>query len=342
VQTRIIVSSRGAYTVGNLDALIESMTDEQRITYKRAIIHQMLALFEAEIAERAHSSPALHDFLTEITRWLDTPTETNVVPLRRRINTLAANIPLDFALQKLAFAIDLDRDFPRYVRGIIDESPDFSPPQKEVLIALIADWQLEAAWALLRGSPVPAEPATDSAALDMLLSDAHWCYHQRLLNLLVRHFSLANWVHFRRAILYQALWLVESGIRADQVSASHTSIIKQAHGWLDQPHTLTTHDYQQAVLAVGLFRRKNNVASDAMNMLVPLFNPDAMPEHQALHDAMVVTIIASLFAGAYADDSTVANRMRRREQAHQWQIEAAWAIYNHAPIPAFITTAAGE
>src|SRR5688572_29087597 len=226
VLTRVIVSARGAYTVGNLDALVGHMSAEQRLAYKRAIIRQILGVFKAEIAERASTSPALHDLLSDMDRWLDEPTDDHAAALSQRINTLEANIPLDFGLQKLAYAVSYQPpDFPRYVRGIIAESGSIPALHTEVLTALVADWQLEAAWAVLRGTAIPPEPKIDSVTLENLLGDAHWCYEKRLLNLLARQFSLAQWMQFHRAILHQALWLVENGIPADQLSASHRSVI---------------------------------------------------------------------------------------------------------------------
>src|SRR5688500_20166348 len=83
VQTRVIVSARGAYTVGNLDALVGHMSAEQRLAYKRAIIRQILGVFKAEIAERASTSPALHDLLADMDRWLDEPTDDHRSEERR-------------------------------------------------------------------------------------------------------------------------------------------------------------------------------------------------------------------------------------------------------------------
>jgi hypothetical protein len=337
VQTRVIVSARGAYTVGNLDALVEAMSAEQRITYRVAVIRQVLGVFKGEIARRALTNPALQDFLAAMDRWLAEPTDANAASLIQHINSLENNIPLEFGLQKLAFAVGTPKpDFPRYVRGIIAESGSLPALHTEVLNALITQWQLEAAWAVMRRSAIPPEPASDSAALEGLLGNAHWCYEKRLLNLLVQHFTLAQWVQFRNAILHQAVWLVDHGLPPDRVSPDYRVWVDQAQHWLDQPAEMTKQVHQQAMWAVGQFRRRSAPTSDALAMLVTLFDPDAVPQHQALHDATIVTIIASIFAGPYADNSTVEKRMLRRETAHQWQIEAAWAIYNNEPIPAFM------
>jgi hypothetical protein len=345
VLTRVIVSARGAYTVGNLDALVAHMSDDQRLTYRCAIIRQILGVFKPDITGRAHTSPALQRFLAEMDRWLDEPTAGSAAALSQRINTLEANIPLDFGLQKLAYAVRYQGpDFPYYVRGIIAESGRIPAPLSEVLTMLVAEWQLEAAWAVLRGAAIPPEPHIDTATLGNLLADAHWCYEKRLLGLLARQFSLAQWMQFRSAILHQALWLLESCLHADQVSAAlasadHRARIEQIRRWLDHPGTLTKPEHQQAMWEAGKLRRGSFAAGDAIAMTITLFDPDTVPEIHSLHDATIVTIVASLFEGHYDDNSTIHNRMRRREQAHQWQIEAAWAIFNHTPIPPFIAGA---
>jgi hypothetical protein len=46
VLTRVIVSARGAYAVGNLDALIRFMTDDQKTHFTQIIVRQALNAVE--------------------------------------------------------------------------------------------------------------------------------------------------------------------------------------------------------------------------------------------------------------------------------------------------------
>jgi hypothetical protein len=51
VQTRVIVSARGAYTVGNLDALVGLMDEDQQTLFKQTIIEEYFDRIERRVVD---------------------------------------------------------------------------------------------------------------------------------------------------------------------------------------------------------------------------------------------------------------------------------------------------
>src|SRR5687768_5412464 len=84
VLTHVIVSARGAYTVGNLDALIELMEPSQKLLFKHRIIQQAFDIVLPVITQMPDTQrnyPELLDVVDSVQEWLARPDDELLEPL---------------------------------------------------------------------------------------------------------------------------------------------------------------------------------------------------------------------------------------------------------------------
>jgi hypothetical protein len=338
VVTRVVVSARGAYTVGNLEGLIKHMTDEQRLAFKVAIVRQIIGVFEAEIVDHAeHRDAIVLDVLADINCWLETPSDSNAARLFTNFTVLEDSDFLEYGIKRVIYGIKHEEpDFPYSMWGIIGEYYSIeSIVHKAVLYALGIEWQLEAAWALLRDVPLPPAPQTDTDTLERLSQDAQWCFQQRDLVLLVRLLSPEQQSMFKTMVLQQAMWIIEH--RSPDWCQSPTDLywIEQAKHWLSHPESLTLEGHQEAVEAVQADYRNKSVTHRAIRLLIQAFDAHHSPDNFWQDYAGAVCTLAGYTT--HSEHGFGPNSSRRSDEVRQWQIEVAWAMYNHAPLPPFLT-----
>jgi hypothetical protein len=339
VVTRVVVSARGAYAVGNLDALIEHMTEEQRLAFKVAIARQIINMFEAEIMEHAeHRAAIVLDALADIKDWLQNPSGGNATRLFNYSTMLKNGDYPEYGIKIVIHMIENQKpDFSFYVPKIISECSAEGIVHQYVLYAVFKEWQLEAAWALLRDVPLPPAPQTDTDTLERLSQDALWCYQRRELALLVRLLGPEQQNMFKTTVLERAMWLIDN--RSPDWCQSPTDLywIEQARHWLSHPETLTPALHYEASNAVRADARNKLVTHRAIATLIDAFDAHHAPDNFWENYAGTVCTLAG-----YTIDSEHEfgpNSIRRRDEEHQWQIEAAWAMYNQTLLPPFL---AGE
>jgi hypothetical protein len=167
VQTRVIADARGAYLAGNLDALIGHLNAAQRVAFRQAVVRQSVHLLEPHVPEvpTEHGQVAGIQFAHE---WLANPDGADV----QRAMAYAAGEHIDGGVRYF----DYDDIFlqPIWIIGATDlalaaregvrvamvtaswqpRGEDAPNPVEQAEAA--RRWQVEAAWAILRGQDVPA------------------------------------------------------------------------------------------------------------------------------------------------------------------------------------------
>jgi hypothetical protein len=341
VLTRVIVSARGAYTVGNLDELVKFMTSEQRLTYQCVIICQILSVVEAEISRAALFNPEVSTVISTMQGWLDDPTRERAQQLWRQQSLLDGDASIELALYNIIYSIYQPQlDFVEAVRSMITHGKSVpSVFHKEVLHIIIADWQLAAAWAVIQGAGVPSPPDTDDAALEIYLQDVHWCYEKRKLPLLMRLLSTEQLNVFRTMILQQSLWLIKNGFSADQWLPEDQTWIDKASAWLIQSEPLTLAQYLNDLEDFDDYREQSP-HREPITLLMMMFDPDRTSTgYQQNFPDMAVLLTG--FAETSAPALNIRLRpgvMQKRNIMAAWQVEAAWAILHDQPIPPLEST----
>lgn len=155
VQTRIIVSARGAYQARNLDALIAHLSEPQTAEFRRALIRQSIALLEPRLPP---SDQTWGEYMGIHTarQWLDNPA---AVDLKRAVAAAQMDI-LDGNVRYFDYS-----EVMHYPIFAID-APDLAKAAQWVRyiakgLGLVGgvdsahQWQLDAAWALITDHPLP-------------------------------------------------------------------------------------------------------------------------------------------------------------------------------------------
>jgi hypothetical protein len=169
VQTRIIADARGAYLVGNLDALIDLLNHEQQMHFRRLIVHHAIEVIDVLTASADFGSDRWanvfafqRSILDQTRHWLNNPG----IEVRRGVFSVAANNfwgdppSQNIAPLILNATVEPDlRDAAKSVRIALvninwqPDQPD-SGAQWRNLEAEARHWQVEAAWAILHDDPI--------------------------------------------------------------------------------------------------------------------------------------------------------------------------------------------
>jgi hypothetical protein len=167
VQTRVLAALRGAYLAGNLDALLDAMTEPQQRRYHQAVIEQALApaqgvlLSEGEGIER--EVPGL------VARWLGDPegagAQDDLAYASGLLLDQTMNPALPMRYQRvlayfMAHAVFLTPAMSgiaaRHIIGNVKRLWGVPAGQTTTQTDEAASrWQIEAAWAILQGRSLP-------------------------------------------------------------------------------------------------------------------------------------------------------------------------------------------
>jgi hypothetical protein len=259
-QGKALAKLRGAYQVGNLDALIRHLSPEQQAALHRAVVGQALHYVEARLTHADEQQ-----MVTLIYQWLNVPTDDQVDALLDHVfgagllitTAEFAQYAAEGRVQRVHFSqsnmqrSDFIRDLmivvvpsnvqlaawtaaslaPRAVPMDLDNF-DADAFTRDVHAASEAAkrWQIEAAWAIIHNRPVP--PLAGFASDDM-----EGEYRAGRLDALIGRMTEDQRARFRRALMEQLVQgippipaMVSDGLR-DQWRA----LIDAARRWLDAP-----------------------------------------------------------------------------------------------------------
>lgn len=174
VQTRAIAQARGAYEASNLDALVRLLDAGQALRFRRVVVQQ--AIHHAAPILAASGEGPERDALAMVSRWLDNPTpgrEIRINALAMELNAVIRRVlPIGGIRAERLIAYFLARSASpdrhlaangawRVVQLAAESRREraggpFTSPNDAVNAAF--RWQVEAAWAILRGRAVPPLP----------------------------------------------------------------------------------------------------------------------------------------------------------------------------------------
>jgi hypothetical protein len=357
VETRVIVSARGAYIVGNLPALIPHLTPDQQVALHRAIVAQALYFAEPGITSAEMEVSAL------IRRWMDGsvgisdealvdhvfqtgilqtgPNSDLVTPgsLHSRIYYARAQTNAVHLLREVLLILTWD-NLPQYnpLLHILMRTFNyrhFSGDVKQALDLTLAEakrWQVEAAWAILQHRDPPP--------LDNLEpGDAEANYRAARLDLLIARMSEEQQIRFRQALLRQFLLGVTPipDQAGESLRAMWQTYLECTYHWLDTPtinsilHMKTTA--RQIQWEAGQSRRHPAPTVIEHNLVDAVWQIYNCAVHD-LHEAAMKNLAYrhsfwSWDAPPAAEDETIPVNQHRRD----WQLDTAWAILHDQPIP---------
>jgi hypothetical protein len=347
--TKIIADARGAYITGNLQGLADHMTDEQRLVFQQTLVRMALDAHRADLIYAGQNGePEILEFVREMDAWLEHPTEENVQRLNERKASNGdlfdqGTVPRTYALHPFSYRLNTFWDLKGSYRDVLRLSFKISAlfptgdqrgnkPHEAVLYDELEHWYLDVAWALLRGRPIP-HLDIDPQTIDSLLTDAEHWYRRKHLELLVHQMNSAQDMEFKRAVLQQALHLIDT-IPGDSYSSDDLKRIDSARRWFAQPE-LVAREFPAADRAADGERKiiGTSPTLSATHSLLRAFviEPNHDFELKLPYVERVSELARHLFSmrdgvSYYATDDI-------RDRVRHWQIEAAWAILHDQPIP---------
>jgi hypothetical protein len=348
VQTRAIVSARGAYTVGNLDALIELMTERQKTSFRITLIAHAFSYAKTTILQypgEEYRYPVLYDLAQQVDKWLQHPASLDVSMLEISLNFTVEDqyIVGEEALYDLLQAVvDLYTDQSNHavLRTTFLMYPFYLyPPMPDELLELVIhQWHLDLAWSLLTRAARPPAPVIDGTGILRLpqveLSKRYESGDLAGLTQMMTHSRMAE---FRTLIL--------------TVMLEHTRQIKFPHSWrsvermwldtfahwlweFDRP---TAQEYYDFTTAMNRLQGGNDYHLRAIataGRSLRLLSRDETLFIKNCYYGAGSTARASgyaLAANAQAEPGAVAERITAA--IHKWHLDVVWAILHDEPIP---------
>lgn len=343
VQTRVYADLRGAYQVGNLRALIERMDEPQALRFRQALMTQLnWTTVRGMLYGERGRIPA--EFRARIEQWAEQPSEALV----ERIHALL--FPRNLMLLPGLWSHTLLRllrphhqhDLYRTAQMALALWSEFT--HEPLLGAISGDqlgaqqWQLDAAWAILRNRDLPPLPQPDylqstisfkasvfASVEARMASRYQGAFLPVHLDILLDRMSDDQLLRFRQALIRQALAILRRAIPPDD--ARLAEVVGAARQWLESP--------------------SREQAARFNEMAVSLVRADPRYHHYKLLDVSSVMRVITLnhaawicrrLVGAAALDEPRDDRGLvgdewgigddEEEAGLRRQIEAAWAILN--------------
>jgi hypothetical protein len=348
VQTRVIVSARGAYMTGNQRALVRLMTEPQVAAFKHAIIQNLWDSINP--VERIRNADILIDELTEaaslVQQWLDQPTDTQVRQIHRAMGSDAID-NYDHWLGDLLLATASTSIFDTCKLAVtaVLLNEDESSGSNIALQSILKQWQLDTAWAILREQKAPTYPSTDQQTIRHVLTDLPRMHREKNFDALVQAFTVEQSHQFRRVILSLALDHIEKMLPQTTFQTIGEEWSKVISGWLPDPSMPDEEAVEELnqTMRASYLRLYLDRTYRAFRELIIAFEAvrSANPPRAAtsFNDAMncIATIVAyhhtvtSPYPLYHAALEAIYQRVKYRVQT--WQLDAAWAILHDQPIP---------
>jgi hypothetical protein len=343
VQTRVIVSARGAYTVGNLEALIELMNDDQQLQFRKIIfrhasakvIQALRQLPEAECSDEAVSD--LRPIAEAVAQWAHGPEAVVSEELEDYADGMSAADDSRNIVDAVYMLVD----------GLVDEDDPYNAADKATIAAvnanphgrrslniiardLIEGWHLEVVWHLLSGLPAPADPPIDPHTLETLAHDTQRMYQARNLDALLEAMNVEQQSAFSQLILKQTLRLVKALLVKDESTQQMYPWLDLFEVWVDTDQAIPYGRIQAIQRTLAAPRPQSPSIISALSKLCDVFNSHdpliGEPYYLAWRSQLAIGYAAS------ASDTGI-DWTRAEKAAHSWQVEAAWATLHDGPIP---------
>lgn len=332
--TKAMTDARGAYLAGNLDAIIERMSEAQQRQFRRALVEQSARLLEP-VMPAENQDVGEHTGLRFARLWLADP---DSVELDRWVFSAQADIydggvrnfnygeevfaPIFAAAAKnLSLAAVYAISAARYGAQIMLSRGAGNGQISEVSEQAAARrWQVEAAWAILQGKEPPAP-------IDAELSEAERLYRAGGRDRLVGLMNSAQQTRFRQAVVGQAIAYAEAVLPAENHDRGERRFLAAARRWLNSPGV----ESDQALTDViglptpSLPRREYDVFHASRNAARSASQPDLCEAAQ------------HAYASAAGASSALGHQGHALAEAQKsvwrWQVEAAWAILHDQDPP---------
>jgi hypothetical protein len=345
VQTRVIADARGAYLAGNLRTLVDSMTEQQAQTFKHALIQfawDSIAATLDQVRDEDRFTPNLYDEVYLVRDWLVQPRSETLDAIEQVLLAYDHQVHnYEHCLYELLKATWQEpiRDFLAAPYAVAYGCWQGSRAGSKVLITCIERWQLEMAWAIHRGLSLPPYPRTDSAAVELALTDLPRMYHERNFKALVLALTPGQLAQFRIALINEGTRRVREMLTPAQHSEIH-QIFDDLVAWRDDPSHPTEEETDQFRERMKTIHRHDS-AYQVMWPLIGLFE-DTWTAFQSNVEETTGSATSWLanIQGYWAETqehirvppgqifSTWVWRF-----TFEWCVETAWAILHDDPVP---------
>jgi hypothetical protein len=353
------VSARGAYTVGNLDALIQLMNGEQQDRFRLAIVKQAWDYIKTTLDPRDEEDLQyrLNRLIGFFYRYLvaydavEKTDEDEILREMREYATQYSQVDVTAAafsgiygsafgdLPRLALIMAV-----RYGDVHAADCGDLRTAYCDTVATLIKRWQVVAAWAVLHGGPIPESPSITSDQILARMRDLPAMYQEKNLDALIYLMDQDHLIQFRSAVLGQALHNAEKLLQPLSPDAPQHAMLKTLTGWLPFPDKPEPSEHEQ--LTVGeIDHSQYPQVSEALHALIEAFqhfsNPALADYHRraafgALRARLLaryMTLARSRYVILAALNHPQSDSELALANARLWQIEVAWAILHDDPIP---------
>lgn len=339
--TRIIVSARGAYVAGNIDALIGKLNQEQQKRFRRAVIEQALAY-----GDKVANYEVMRVVLREIRQWLADADEARMLYLElllqsyeergdlsddEYLTSRVAERIFQCAIESnLAQAVRYSMEAARYHADVMlirqgEWNPRGIYPSVGRAIWLARRWQIEAAWALLQGRGIP--PLDESASDEMRKA-----YRAGDLPALIGQMTPEQRNRFKETLIGTALQFARR-VMLSSHDRGEGHCFNLAERYLHEP-------LAQNSTALKKCRRANQ---HYRSLLSPKERSDQLSIHPAVHclEALIApgfdrTAESTHYAVIGACDKLRGGLDWLNDNPFEWwQVETVWAILHGESIPPY-------
>jgi hypothetical protein len=338
VQTRVIADVRGAYLAGNLDALIERMSDQQRNTFKHAVLQWAWEIsVQAEADELRLRSPEMHEAARCVERWLTQPIPGYLQDVQEALDRLdwwdePDQMMFDFVeavVTKPLFATAFAIDRVAYMHNLDSLAHELQ------IQKIVRQWPLDVAWGLLQGKNLPQYPAIDAQTIDAAISNLPRMFKDQNLNALIFAFNEDQAYQFWHQILGQALTALEKVLPRsffDRTARNAFTVLSKCHTDATEPNW---EAYSHLMGDLLQRTHRNMIYLWLHTLFAHFYAPDQRfddaPGQLCRSAEEVQHVICAAESGGQSRTHSTYKRIQ--DQVYAWQLEAAWAILHDDPIP---------
>jgi hypothetical protein len=331
VETRVIVSARGAYLAGNLKALIARMDETQQAQFHRAIVEQAIWNVERVLLPENDTQRRA---MQELRLWLTIGDHSHIDIAALILGHNADGGFLHSAAQSaiesarchtLPVASNRAQDTARHAA---DEEIQRAGEPHDGLHRRAGwsarRWQIEAAWAILINQEMPA-------LADFVENNLQGIYRSGNLPGLIENMGIEQQRHFMQVMIAQTLEFARQALPAPDRDQGEHDCLDAARQCFENPNSDTIAAFQ--------------AAHEQYEFRV-MGTPNTRVGEAALHSAIFAGQVAmsgdphEIAEMSYRGITKAAKSIRDKgyewifsHNIHWWQIEAAWAILHDEPIP---------
>jgi hypothetical protein len=341
VQTRAIADARGAYTVGNLHALFNQMSGEQRDIFEHAVIRHAWELrARADGGEIRIRNPEARDMASYVERWLDQP------------SVVRSQDVIERAISELDRFSEWDGIIFDFVQAIIGETWHASRfavalacvihnfgslAHRSQVEKIVTQWHLDIAWALIQGRNLPPYPVIDVQAADAAISDLSQMFKERNLDALIFAFTEEQASQFRNLIFSQALSSVKKVLPRSLFHRTARSTFAVLSKWHTDAAVPDQETYSRLLGELNQRTYRHEIYPWLKSLLIQVYATEQDVQSQNAPDTLsrLAEAVWHAISGAESRDKnrTPITYIQAESLVRAWQLEAAWAILHDDPIP---------